>query len=77
MVEKGNLTVFESNSISETGETTPLKLVHMYTSSIPTWQVGIDEVYMCTNFSGVVSPVSEILLLSKAAKFPFSTMDYI
>ena len=25
---------------------------------------------------GVVSPVSEILLLSKTAKFPFSTMDY-
>ena len=39
-------------------------------------QIGIDEVYMCTNFSGVVSPVSEILLLSKTTKFPFSTMDY-
>ena len=25
---------------------------------------------------GVVSPVSEILLLSKTAKFPFRTMDY-
>ena len=25
----------------------------------------------------VVSPVLEILLLSKTAKFPFSTMDYI
>ena len=25
---------------------------------------------------GVVSPVSEILLLSKMAKFPFLTMDY-
>ena len=25
---------------------------------------------------GVVSPVSEILLLSKMAKFPFHTMDY-
>ena len=25
---------------------------------------------------GVVSPVSEILLLSKMAKFPFPTMDY-
>ena len=25
---------------------------------------------------GVVSPVSEILLLSKTANFPFSTMDY-
>ena len=25
---------------------------------------------------GVVSPVSEILLLSKTAKFPFLTMDY-
>ena len=25
---------------------------------------------------GVVCPVSEILLLSKMAKFPFSTMDY-
>ena len=25
---------------------------------------------------GVVCPVSEILLLSKTAKFPFSTMDY-
>ena len=25
---------------------------------------------------GVVSPVSEILLLSKTAKFPFPTMDY-
>ena len=25
---------------------------------------------------GVASPVSEILLLSKTAKFPFQTMDY-
>ena len=25
---------------------------------------------------GVTSPVSEILLLSKTAKFPFLTMDY-
>ena len=25
---------------------------------------------------GVISPVSEILLLSKMAKFPFLTMDY-
>ena len=25
---------------------------------------------------GMVSPVSEILLLSKTAKFPFPTMDY-
>ena len=25
---------------------------------------------------GVMSPVSEILLLSKTAKFPFRTMDY-
>ena len=25
---------------------------------------------------GVVSPVSEILILSKTAKFPFLTMDY-
>ena len=29
-----------------------------------------------TNFGGRVYPVSEILLLSKTAKFPFSTMDY-
>ena len=26
---------------------------------------------------GVTSPVSEILVLSKTAKFPFLTMDYI
>ena len=31
----------------------------------------------CTsNLMGVVFPVSEILLLSKMAKFPFPTMDY-
>ena len=31
----------------------------------------------CTSILvGVVSPVSEILLLSKMAKFPFPTMDY-
>ena len=38
--------------------------------------VGIDVKCMHTNFGGVVSPVSEILLLSKMAKFPFPTMDY-
>ena len=33
--------------------------------------------HACTpNFVGVVSPVSEILLLSKTAKFPFRTMGY-
>ena len=32
---------------------------------------------MHTNFGGRgLSPVSEILLLSKTAKFPFRTMDY-
>ena len=31
----------------------------------------------CTpNLVGVTSSVSEILILSKAAKFPFLTMDY-
>ena len=33
--------------------------------------------YTCTPILvGVTSPVSEILLLSKTAKFPFPTMDY-
>ena len=33
--------------------------------------------YACAPISvGVTSPVSEILLLSKTAKFPFPTMDY-
>ena len=33
--------------------------------------------HACTPISvGVTSPVSEILLLSKTAKFPFPTMDY-
>ena len=33
--------------------------------------------HACTPFlMGVASPVSEILLLSKTAKFPFPTMDY-
>ena len=33
--------------------------------------------YACTPILvGVVSPVLEILLLSKTAKFPFLTMDY-
>ena len=33
--------------------------------------------YACTPILvGVTSPVSEILLLSKTAKFPFLTMDY-
>ena len=38
--------------------------------------VGIDKLCMCTNFSGITSPVLKILLLSKTAKFPFLTMDY-
>ena len=40
-------------------------------------QVGIDVKCMHTNFGGVTSPVSEILLPSKMAKFPFRPMDYI
>ena len=33
--------------------------------------------HACTSILvGVTSPVSEILLLSKTAKFPFRTMDY-
>ena len=40
-------------------------------------QVCIDVTCMYTDFLvGVVSLVSEILLLSKTAKFPFLTMDY-
>ena len=40
-------------------------------------QVGIDVTCMHTNLVGVAFPISEILLLSKMAKFPFPTMDYI
>ena len=40
-------------------------------------QVGVDVTCMHTNFGGVTSPVSEIPLLSKTAKFPFWGMDYI
>ena len=40
-------------------------------------QVGIDVTCMYTELVGVVSPVSEIPLLSKKAKFPFRTMGYI
>ena len=40
-------------------------------------QVGIDVKCMHTNFGGRGFPVSEILLLSKTAKFPFRTMGYI
>ena len=39
-------------------------------------QVGIDVTCMHTILVGVVSPVSEILLLSKTAKFPLRPMDY-
>ena len=39
-------------------------------------QVGVDVSYIHTNFVGVTSPVSEILLLSKTANFPFRPMDY-
>ena len=39
-------------------------------------QVGIDVKCRHTNFDGVASPISEILLLSKTVKFPFQTMDY-
>ena len=40
-------------------------------------QVRIDELCICTTILvGVTSSVSEILLLSKTAKFPFPTMDY-
>ena len=39
-------------------------------------QVGIDVTYMHTNFGGRDLSVSEILLLSKTAKFPFRPMDY-
>ena len=40
-------------------------------------QVGIDVTCIHTNFGGFAFPVSEILLLSKTANFPFRTMDYI
>ena len=39
-------------------------------------QVGIDVKCMHTKLVGVASLVSEILLLSKTAKFSFPTMDY-
>ena len=39
-------------------------------------QVGIDVKCMHTNFCGRDLSVSEILLLSKTAKFPFRPMDY-
>ena len=40
-------------------------------------QVGIDVTYPCTPIlMSVAISVSEILLLSKTAKFPFLTMDY-
>ena len=39
-------------------------------------QVVVDVKYMHTNFGGHGFLVSEILLLSKMAKFPFLTMDY-
>ena len=39
-------------------------------------QVEIDVTCMYTNLVGVTSPVSEILLLSETANFPFPTMDY-
>ena len=38
--------------------------------------VGIDVACMYTILVGMVSLVSEMLLLSKTAKFPFLTMDY-
>ena len=37
MVRKGNLAVFESTSISETGKPRPPKLVYMHVTSIPTY----------------------------------------
>ena len=39
-------------------------------------QVGVDVTCCTPILVGVTSPVSEILLLSKTAKFPFLTMDY-
>ena len=39
-------------------------------------QVGIDVKCMHTDLMGVTALVSEILLPSKTAKFPFPTMDY-
>ena len=39
-------------------------------------QVGIDVTTCTPILVGVTSPVSEILLLSKTAKFPFRPMDY-
>ena len=38
-------------------------------------QVGVDVTYMHTNFGGRDLSSSEILLLSKMAKFPFRPMD--
>ena len=38
--------------------------------------VDIDVTCIYTNFGGCVLSSSEILLLSKMAKFPFPTMDY-
>ena len=39
-------------------------------------QVGVNVTCMHTNFGRCSFPISEILLLSKTAKFPFPTMDY-
>ena len=39
-------------------------------------QVGVDATCMYTDFGGCGLSLSEILLLSKLAKFPFLTMDY-
>ena len=39
-------------------------------------QVGIDVTCIYIDFGGMISPVSEILLLSKTAQFPFRPMGY-
>ena len=39
-------------------------------------QIGMDVTCMHTNLVGVTFPVSEILLLSKTANFPFRKMGY-
>ena len=40
-------------------------------------QIGVDVTYMHTNLVGVTSSVSEILVLSKTAKFPFRPMAIV
>ena len=59
MGRKGNLAIFEGSNISETGEVTPIKLVCMHLTSIPTCMNFLSRFRSIKFFDDYYSPCLE------------------